>query len=100
MRFASDLEELQHWMGLLTIDLQMGAERRHILAEARLCWLLVEKLERRPKSVDRSTFDRITLEMLNLQRVIHRTHAPEQAKTTANSEAKPRLMLVGKGTER
>lgn len=70
MNFATDLDEPQHYMGVLTVDIQLGAQRRFILAEARLCWLLVEKLEKKPKSVDRAVFDRVMLQMLNLQRVI------------------------------
>lgn len=66
MNFATDLDELQHYMGVLTVDIQLGVQRRFILAEARLCWLLVEKL----KSVDRAAFDCVMLQMLNLQRAI------------------------------
>jgi hypothetical protein len=88
MNFASDLDELQHYMGALTVDIQLGAQRRFVLAEARLCWLLIEKLEKKPKSVNRVVFDSVMLQMLNLQRALS-DDAPR-----APVKARPRPRLV------
>lgn len=88
MTFASDLDELQHWIGLLTVDIHMGVERRHILAEARLCWLFIERLENNQERVNRHALNHITLQMLNLQRAIDDSAPREPAKPM------PRLRLV------
>lgn len=70
MKFDSPLDELQHWLGVLTIDVRLGVDRRHLLCNARLCWLLVDRLERDPGNMDQEMFTRLSLTLLDLQRQI------------------------------
>lgn len=69
MKFRSTLDELHHWIGLLRVDIQLGAAQRHINATARLCWLLVDKLEQDP-AMRRDEFTLLSLSLLDLQRQI------------------------------
>ena len=69
MKFHSTLDELQHWLGLLNVDVSLGVNRRHLLSTARLCWLLVDKLTADPK-LDSDTFARLEIQLSDLQRAI------------------------------
>lgn len=75
MRFASPLDELQHWLGLLTVDVALGVNQRHLNSTARLCFLLIERIEREPV-VDVETFRRLELQLLDLNRAIAKQAAP------------------------
>ena len=73
MNFMSALDELQHWLGLLTVDVALGVNQRHLHSTARLCFLLIERIEReREPKVDVETFRRLELQLLDLQRAISR----------------------------
>jgi hypothetical protein len=94
MKFANTLDELHHWLGLLTIDVQLGVPQRHLNATARLCWLLVDKLEKDvngPATVSGELFTRLSLQLLDLQRQID----PKKPgpKPSADQQG-PRLRLV------
>jgi hypothetical protein len=89
MKFANTLDELHHWLGLLTIDIQLGVPQRHLNATARLCWLLVDKLEKEPK-LDQETFTRLSLHLLDLQRQIE----PKRPGPKSDGERGPKLRLV------
>lgn len=67
MTFDSPLEELEYWLGVLDVDLRLGVDRRHVKATARLCVLLVEKLEQDPK-LDRAAFERLARRLQDIQR--------------------------------
>ena len=92
MKFTNALDELHHWMGLLTIDVQLGVPQRHLNATARLCWLLVDKLEKDvdgPATVSGEVFTRLSLQLLDLQRQI------EPKKPGPKSDERgPKLRLV------
>lgn len=90
MKFACPLDELQHWLGLLEVDLRLGVARRHIESTARLCWLLVDKLEKEPK-MDQETFTLLSLRLLDLQRQIEPVKKPGPKGPRV---AGPRLSLV------
>lgn len=89
MTFASPLDELHHWLGQLTVDIRIGVDRRHILSTSRLCWLLVDKLEKDPK-MEREAFTLLSLRLLDLQRQIS---PPKQERGPV--KVGPRLRLVG-----
>lgn len=91
MRFKSPLDELQHWLGLLTIDIGLGVARRHIEATSRLCWLLVDQLEKNPGDMNQETFTLLSLQLLDLQRRID----PPRREPKGIVKAGPRLRLVG-----
>lgn len=88
MKFACPLDELQHWLGLLEVDLRLGVARRHIESTARLCWLLVDKLEADPK-MQQEEFTLLSLRLLDLQRQIDPPRAAKQVAVRG-----PRLSLV------
>ena len=89
MKFACPLDELQHWLGLLEVDLRLGVARRHIESTARLCWLLVDKLEADPK-MDQEMFTLLSLRLLDLQRQME----PIKSGPKGPRVAGPRLSLV------
>jgi hypothetical protein len=89
MKFACPLDELQHWLGLLEVDLRLGVARRHVEATARLCWLLVDKLEKDPK-MDQEMFTLLSLRLLDLQRQM----SPVKPGPKARPEGGPKLSLV------
>jgi hypothetical protein len=64
----NDLEELHHWLGLLDVEIRLGSAQRHIDAISRLCWLLVERLQKNPK-LARADYERLCLRVLALQRL-------------------------------
>ncbi len=93
MKFKSTLDELHHWLGLLTIDVQLGVPQRHLNATARLCWLLVDKLEKDvngPATVSGELFTRLSLQLLDLQRQIE----PKRPGPKSDGERGPKLRLV------
>lgn len=95
MKFASTIDELHHWLGLLTVDIQLGAAQRHLNAELRLCWLLVDKLQQEQEEAPFSVlaqeeFTRISIQLLDFQRAL----APKKP-GPKGSEKGPRLRLVG-----
>lgn len=94
MKHASATDELHHWLGMLEVDLRLGVDRRHLLATARLCSLLVEKLERRTK-LDRYTFNCLSLRLLDLQRSITAS-APAQPNPSAHRVGKFRVIEGGR----
>jgi len=93
MKFATPLDELQHWLGQLTVDVAMGAARRHLEAEARLCWVLIEQIEAFAGDMDQEVYTRLSLQLLDLQRGIDprpaRSVQPKRA-----AVAGPMLRLV------
>ena len=89
MKFSTPLDELHHWLGLLTIDIQLGVPQRHLNATSRLCQLLVEQLEKDPK-LDIEAFNILCIQLLDLQRVIQPKRPGPKGE-----ERGPRLRLVG-----
>lgn len=89
MKFQSPLDELQHYLGLLTVDVALGVAPRHLEATKRLCWLLVEQIEDRELRVDAEVFNRLQIQLLDLQRAIEASKPKAQA-----SKPRPRLRLV------
>jgi hypothetical protein len=71
------------------VDLRLGTARRHIESTARLCWLLVDKLEREPK-MDQEMFTLLSLRLLDLQRQMD----PVKPGPKGPRVAGPRLSLV------
>ncbi len=95
MKFANTLDELHHWLGLLTIDVQLGVPQRHLNATARLCWLLVDRLEKDvdgPATVSGEHFTRLSIQLLDLQRQIEPKRPGPKGQT---GEPGPKLRLVG-----
>jgi hypothetical protein len=97
MKFANTLDELHHWLGLLTIDIQLGVPQRHLNASLRLCWLLVDKLHveqlsKQKAILPESVVTRVSIQLLDLQRAI----APKKPGPKEGQEPRgPRLRLVG-----
>lgn len=89
MKFQNEIDELQHWLGLLTIDVALGVAPRHLEATSRLCWVLVERIEDRSLPVAPETFRRLQIQLLDLQRAIEKAKPKAQA-----SRPRPRLRIV------
>jgi hypothetical protein len=94
VKFQSPLDELQHWLGLLTVDVALGVNQRHLNSTARLCFLLIERIEREPK-VDVETFRRLELQLLDLQRAISRQASPVQPNPVARRVGRLRVIEGG-----
>lgn len=91
MKFPTPLDELHHWLGMLTVDIQLGVPQRHLNATARLCTMLVDQLEQDPK-LNREEFNRVAIQMLDLQRAI----APKSNRSESPKGSRgPVLRLVG-----
>lgn len=92
MKHATVLDELNHWLGQLTVDLGLGVERRHLLSTARLCELLVDRASKEPEAVNRYEFTRLSLRMLDLNRRIN--GGPAQSRPSLARARPPRLRIV------
>lgn len=92
MKFASELDELEHWLGLLEVEIHRGAERRYLTVISRLCEILTMKVSRdkRAPSTQLGRRMRVSLRWLDLQRTVEATKPKEQP-----SRPRPRLRLVG-----
>ena len=92
MKFASTLDELEHWTSLLEVEICRGAERRYLLAICRLCEVFAKQVSRdkRAPSSDLSRRMRASLRWLDLKRAIDASKPVEQP-----SRPRPRLRLVG-----
>lgn len=94
MKITDPLEELHHWLGLLEVDLRLGIDRRHLKSTARLCTLLMDKLEQEPR-LNRYAFNCLALRFLDLQRAMG-TDAPARPNPEAKSAGKFRVITGGR----
>lgn len=94
MKFQSALDELQHWLGLLNVDVALGVPQRHLVSTARLCFLLIERIEREPV-VDVATFRRLELQLLDLQRAIAKQASPASPNPVARRVGRLRVIEGG-----
>lgn len=97
MNFTRPLDELQHYLGQLRIDILIGVDKRHLLATGRLCYLLIERIERDLETVpvDLAQFKALEIQLLDLQRAIGGDHgAVRRVKGQAMSKTRPRLRVV------
>ncbi len=70
MKFTNTLDELQHWLGLLEVDIRLGVPQRHLNSTARLCWVLLEGMTDDPPPMRVEEFRLLQLRLLDLQRAI------------------------------
>ncbi len=70
MKFTSALDELQHWLGMLEVDIRLGVSQRHLNSTARLCWVLLEGMTADPPPVRVEEFRLLQIRLLDLQRAI------------------------------
>lgn len=70
MNFTGPLDELQHYLGQLRLDILLQVDKRHLLATSRLCFLLIERIEREAIPVQPETFKALEIQLLDLQRAI------------------------------
>lgn len=89
MKFQNALDELQHYLGQLNIDVMLGVDRRHLGATSRLCWLLVDRLD--PK-LDVETYKRLQVQLLDLQRAIDNQTQETQPNPVAKRVGKVRVI--------
>jgi hypothetical protein len=93
MHHASLIDELAHYLGQLRIDILLGVERRHLLSTARLCGLLIERIDaadpRNLATLHRAEYKQLQIHLLDLQRAIAGNVAPKEI-----AKARPRLSLV------
>lgn len=88
---ASTIDELHHYLGQLRIDVLIGVDRRHLKAGARLCWLLVDKLETAGATLDQAAFKGLQIQLLDLQRAID-NHPETQPNPVAKRVGKVRVI--------
>ena len=74
MKFASALDELGHYVGQLTVDLALGVDRRHLLSTARLCEVLIERIDAAnpagTATLNETEFEGLAAKLLGLQQSI------------------------------
>ena len=70
MKHATVLDELNHWLGQLEVDLRLGVAQRHLNSTARLCWVLIEGMADDPPPIQVGEFRALQLRLLDLQRAI------------------------------
>lgn len=93
MTFPTPLDELHHWLGMLTVDIMRGVERRHNNVTARLCQVLLERVQ---AGVIKGNLEQelqlslVSFQLLDLQRAL-RGDPPRQK----GSVRGPVLRLVG-----
>lgn len=88
MNHATPLDELAHYVGQLRIDVLLGVERRHLLATARLCGVLIERIEKDgPPKMSLVEFKALEIQLLDLQRAI-------AGNPTAQPQAKPLAKVI------
>lgn len=70
MTFGCPLDELEHWLNALQLELHRGAEWRHVVPLARLCELFAMKCSRDKRAPSNQLERRMRLSMrwLDLQR--------------------------------
>lgn len=94
MKFKTPLDELQHWLGMLRVDVALGVDRRHLKATARLCALLIDQLDAAdPASLatlDSGQFQRLEVELRGLQCAIEGQLTPANAPAPARRAIKTR----------
>jgi len=70
VKFRCPLDELQHWLGMLEVDVRLGIAQRHLNATARLCWVLIDSMREDPPPVKVGEFNLLQIRLLDLQRAI------------------------------
>ena len=70
MKFTNALDELQHWLGMLEVDIRLGVPQRHLNSTSRLCWVLIEAMTDDPPPVRLEEFRLLQIRLLDLQRAI------------------------------
>ena len=96
MKFQSPLEELRHWLGMLAVDVALGVERRHLLSTARLCGVLIERIEAgEVPRLAQGEFQRLEFQLLDLQRAIAARTEPTKPQPRARRVGRLRLINGG-----
>ena len=100
MKFDSTLDELEHWLHHLQLELYRDTDRRHVVVLARLCEVFAMKVSR-DKYAPASHLERrmrLSLRWLDLQRQLSASapSSPAPAPTNAQS-AKQRLRVIDGG---
>lgn len=95
MNFREPLDELAHYVGQLAIDVRLGVDRRHLLSTSRLCFLLIERIEKLEQPVPVEAFKRLEIELLDLQRAIGGTR-PAQPQPRVHVKGSMRVIDGGR----
>lgn len=99
MNFTQPLDEFAHYVGQLALDVAIGTDQRHLVSKARLCFLLIEKIEAAdPKSkatLNVAEFKALELQLLDLQRAISRQAAPVNPNPVARRVGRLRVIEGG-----
>lgn len=97
---TTPIEELHQWLGVLRQDLQDDIESRHLLATARVCTLLIERLETadpaRPEPLRLAEVEQLEEQLAGLQHAIVRRAERRQASKTQKPSWQPRVLSGGK----
>lgn len=98
MNHRTPLDELHHYLGQLRIDVMLGVDRRHLVATARLCHLIIERIDAaNPESratLNQTEYKTLQIQLLDLQREI--SGAPVKANPRARRVGDLRVIDGGK----
>jgi hypothetical protein len=97
VRFDSPLDELDHWLQTLELEMYRGTDQRHVLVLARLCEVFAMKISRDKRAPSSQLERRMRLSMrwLDLQRQLGAS-APSNATPPDRRGWKPRVIDGGK----
>jgi hypothetical protein len=70
VKFTNALDEMEHWLQLLTLEMLRGAERRYLVAIGRLCEVFADKVSRdkRAPSSDLERRMKLSVRWLSVKR--------------------------------
>ena len=95
MIFGSPLDEFEHWLQFLQLELYRGAERRYVVAIGRLCEVFALKVGKDKRNPDLERRMRLSMQWLDLHRQISNT-PPAQPNPTARRAGKFRVIDGGR----
>lgn len=98
MVFDSDLDELEHWLQALSLELLRGAERRYLVALGRLCEVFASNVSRDKRHPDLQRRLKLSVQWRELQRKLDGT--PQAKANPKARRARGGLRVIDGGRSR
>lgn len=92
MRFTNCLDELEHWLQLLQLELLRGTERRHVVALSRLCEVFAHKVSVNRTHPDLERRMKLSLRWLDMKRQVDGNAEAAQPNPVARRVGKMRII--------
>lgn len=95
MKFDNCLDELEHWLQLLQLELLRGTERRHVVALSRLCEVFAHKVAVNKRLPDLERRMKLSLRWLDLKRQVDGNAESTQPNPVARRVGRLRVIEGG-----